>query len=177
VPQLPPVMCQAADVVERSADRPYAVIDVDGVLADVEHRLHHIAKRPKDWGRFFAAAADDPPLHAGIAMARRLAADHDIVYLSGRPERLRQVTLDWFARYDVPPGRLLLRDNRDRRPARLVKLGILRRLAQERPVSVLVDDDPAVCQTVRAAGFEVLEATWSHRQPELFEAQEADGRT
>jgi hypothetical protein len=170
-------MCQAADVVERSADRPYAVIDVDGVLADVEHRLHHIAKRPKDWGRFFAAAADDPPLHAGIAMARRLAADHDIVYLSGRPERLRQVTLDWFARYDVPPGRLLLRDNRDRRPARLVKLGILRRLAQERPVSVLVDDDPAVCQTVRAAGFEVLEATWSHRQPELFEAQEADGRT
>lgn len=162
---------------ERAAERPYAVIDVDGVLADVEHRLHYIDKRPKDWAGFFAAAGDDPPLHQGLALARQLAKDYEIVYLSGRPERLRRVTLDWFARYDAPPGRLLLRDNRDRRPARLVKLAIVRRLAQEREVTVLVDDDPAVCQTLRAAGFHVIEATWAHRQPQLFEAQEADGRT
>jgi phosphoglycolate phosphatase-like HAD superfamily hydrolase len=164
-------------VAVRTADRPYAVIDVDGVLADVEHRLHYIKGRPKDWDRFFAAADKDPPLEEGLATARRLAKDHELVYLSGRPERLREVTLDWFARYDVPPGRLLLRDNRDRRPAKLVKLGILRRLARERVVSVLVDDDPAVCETVRKAGFPVLDATWSHRQPALFEAQEVEGRT
>ena len=36
-----------------------AVVDIDGVVADVRHRLHHVADRPKDWRSFFAAAADD----------------------------------------------------------------------------------------------------------------------
>jgi len=31
-------------------------VSIDGVLADVHHRLHHIARRPKDWPAFFAAA-------------------------------------------------------------------------------------------------------------------------
>ena len=157
--------------------RPYAVVDVDGVLADVRHRLHHLESRPKDWDGFFAAAPHDPPLAEGLAVSRRLAEDHELVYCSGRPERLRQATLDWFARHDVPPGRLLLRRDGDRRPARLVKLGILRRLADERPVDVLVDDDAQVCATARAAGFAVLEADWMPSAPVLREAQEGEGRT
>lgn len=157
--------------------RPYAVVDVDGVLADVTHRLHHLDERPKDWQSFFAAAGADPLLPEGLAVARRLAEDHELVYLSGRPERLRRVTLDWFSRHGLPPGRLLLRRDGDRRPARQVKLGVLRRLAEEAEVAVLVDDDAAVCATVRAAGFAVLEADWSAREPTLFRAQEREGRT
>lgn len=157
--------------------QPYAVIDIDGVLANVEHRLHHIERRPKDWARFFAAASDDTVYVEGLAVARRLAQDHELVYLSGRPEGLRRVTLDWFGRYDVPAGQVLLRRASDRRPAAQVKVGTLRQLARTRPVSVLVDDDPAVCAAARSAGFTVLEADWSHRQPVLFEAQESDGRT
>ena len=49
---------------------PFAVFDVDGVVADVAHRLHHVARRPKDWRRFFAAAPKDPPLAVGIDLAR-----------------------------------------------------------------------------------------------------------
>ena len=43
-----------------SPQQRVAVIDIDGVLADVGHRLHHIQGRPKDWAAFFAAAGDDP---------------------------------------------------------------------------------------------------------------------
>jgi hypothetical protein len=157
--------------------QPYAVIDIDGVLANVEHRLHHIERRPKDWAGFFGAASHDSVYAEGLAVARRLAEDHEVVYLSGRPERLRRVTLSWFSRYDVPAGRLLLRRVNDRRPAAQVKVDTLRGLARTRPVSVLVDDDPAVCAAARSAGFTVLEADWSHSQPVLFEAQESDGRT
>jgi len=32
--------------------RPLAVFDVDGVLADVTHRLHHLRARPQRWERF-----------------------------------------------------------------------------------------------------------------------------
>jgi hypothetical protein len=155
----------------------YAVVDIDGVLADVGHRLHHIERRPKDWDGFFAAAVDDPVLPEGLAVVRRLAVDHAIVYVTGRPERCRRDTVDWFARFDIPAGDLLMRRDRDHRPARQVKLGIVRSLAEQGTVDVVVDDDAAVCRTLRAAGFPVLEADWAREQPELFEAQEIEGRT
>ena len=67
------------------SDRPLAVFDIDGVLADVRHRVVHLEKRPKDWGSFFRAAPKDPPLEQGIETARRLAEVYEVVYLSGRP--------------------------------------------------------------------------------------------
>jgi hypothetical protein len=139
---------------------PLAAVDIDGVLADVRHRLSHLRQRPKDWDAFFAAAADDPPLDQGLAVARRLAEDHDVLYLSGRPERCRSDTARWLAEHGLPAGELLLRTEGDRRPARLVKVEALQRLAGEREISILVDDDPQVCEAAAAAGFQVLRADW-----------------
>lgn len=166
-----------------SADqqRLLAVVDIDGVLADVRHRLHFLDERPKDWDGFFAAAVDDPPLEEGVSTARRLAEAFTMVYLSGRPERCRQDTLAWFEKHDVPEGDLLLRPMGDRRPARLVKVEALDRLSRDVPVAVLVDDDEQVCTAARAAGYDVLPATWMEEEPGQHEAlrraQEDEGRT
>ncbi|HJU97263.1 MAG TPA: hypothetical protein VJ644_04755 [Jiangellaceae bacterium] len=162
---------------DRAAVQPYAVVDLDGVLADVTDRLHHLDGPRKNWPAFFAGIPDDPAYPEGLAVVRELAADHDLVYLSGRPEHTRTASLDWLHRHDAPPARLLLRRDNDRRPARIVKVGLLRRLQRERPVAVLVDDDPAVCQAARDAGFRVFEATWGRREPTLLDAQERLGRT
>jgi hypothetical protein len=51
------------------APRSLAVLDIDGVLADVSSRLHHLQRRPKDWSAFFAGMADDPVLAPGFALA------------------------------------------------------------------------------------------------------------
>jgi hypothetical protein len=56
-------------------------------------------------------------------------------------------------------------------------VSVLRRLAAQRTVAVVVDDDAAVVRAVRAAGFAVLHAEWMSAQPSLFEAQETDGAT
>ncbi|CAA9341943.1 MAG: hypothetical protein, SCM10.04c [uncultured Nocardioidaceae bacterium] len=160
--------------------RPLAVIDIDGVLADVRHRLHHVVARPKDWDAFFAAAPDDPVLETGLETARRLAEVCDLVYLSGRPERCRRDTLEWFTRHHLPAGELLLRRPDDRRPSRIMKVEVLDRLSQDASVTVLVDDDPLVCQAAREAGYDVLPAHWmgeSAEQETLISAQEVDGRT
>jgi hypothetical protein len=156
---------------------PWAVLDIDGVLADVGHRLHHLDTRPKDWDGFFADAPDDPLLPEGTAVAARLAGQMRIVYLTGRPERCRHDTEDWLRRHGLPEGRLLMRPDRDRRPSRLYKLDQLRRLARQGPVGVLVDDDDAVVAAARNAGFAVLHADWAAAQPGLFGAQEVEGRT
>ncbi len=157
--------------------RAIAVIDIDGVLADVRHRLGHLDKRPKDYRSFFREAVKDPALPQGLDTARRLAEVYEVVYLSGRPERLRAVTEAWFERHDLPPGRLVLRPPDDYRPSSVWKVERLEELAETRTVAVLVDDDPRVLDAARRAGFDVLPATWMGEHSALREAQERDGRT
>ena len=157
--------------------RMVAVVDIDGVVADVRHRLRHVTERPKNWGAFFAGAADDPVLSEGEETVRRLAEVYDIVYLSGRPERLRQVTERWFRQHGLPPGPLVLRPADDHRPSRFFKVEVLRRLAETRTVVVLVEDPWVVVDEARQAGFDVLPATWMGEHSALREAQERDGRT
>lgn len=157
--------------------RPLAVFDVDGVLADVRHRLHHVESRPKRWDAFFAAAVDDPPLAQGVQLALASAEDCEVVYVTGRPERCRADTLAWFARNGLPEGQLAMRGERDRRPARQAKLQLLQRLAVDRVVAVVVDDDLQVCAAYERAGYRVLRAGWMGTAPALEAAQEDEGRT
>jgi hypothetical protein len=160
------------------SQRPIAVLDIDGVLADVRHRLHFIENAARDWDGFFGAMPDDPPLVEGVAVARRLGLDHDLVYLTGRPERTRAATAAWLAFHELPRGQLIMRSDRDRRPARVTKPALLRRLANSgRTIAAVVDDDPAVASALEAAGWPVLLADWQARPASLDEAQERRGRT
>ena len=67
-----------------------AVFDIDGVVADVRHRLHHLRSAANDGGAFFArrgrrsAAARGRPRWSPI-----WAQEHEVVWLTGRPEWLR----------------------------------------------------------------------------------------
>ncbi|HVF03403.1 MAG TPA: hypothetical protein VNA20_01045 [Frankiaceae bacterium] len=157
--------------------RPLAVVDIDGVVADVRHRLHHIESRPKDWPAFFAAADADPPLAEGVARVQALQDDHDVVYLTGRPDSLRRTTEEWLARHGIAGTKLVMRRRGDYRPARVTKAEELRRLARTRTVAVVVDDDPEVCDALRAAGWPVEQAEWVPHSRTLRAAQERDGRT
>ncbi|MEV5953195.1 hypothetical protein AB0M11_05315 [Streptomyces sp. NPDC051987] len=157
--------------------RPIAVFDIDNTLADTAHRQRFLEGRPKDWDAFFAAAPHDPPIAGGIALAVATAEECEIVYLTGRPERCRRDTLDWLAAHGLPEGRVHMRRNADRRPARHTKLEILGRLAERREVRVLVDDDELVCDAAERAGFTVVRARWADRSTVLEQAQEGEGRT
>lgn len=154
-----------------------AVFDLDNTLADTAHRQRFLEVRPRDWDGFFAAAPQDPPIAEGVALVKESTGECDIVYLTGRPERCRRDTLDWLAAQGLPEGRLLMRSGTDRRPARFTKLEMLRRLARNREVRVLVDDDELVCDDAERAGFPVVRARWADRSAALADAQEREGRT
>ncbi|MCG7208820.1 LNS2 domain-containing protein [Streptomyces arenae] len=160
-----------------NSKRPVAVFDIDNTLADTAHRQRFLERAPRDWDAFFSAAPLDPPLAEGIALAVASAAECEIVYLTGRPERCRRDTLDWLAAHGLPEGRVHMRRDSDRRPARRTKLEILRRLAARRAVQVLVDDDELVCDDAERAGFTVVRARWADRSATLEQAQEGEGRT
>ncbi|MGW4873408.1 phosphatase domain-containing protein [Streptomyces chartreusis] len=156
---------------------PLAVFDLDNTLADTAHRQRFLERKPRDWDAFFAAAPQDPPIEEGVAMARKSGEECEVVYLTGRPERCRRDTLDWLAAHGLPEGRVYMRRNDDRRPARRTKLETLNRLARTRDIRVLVDDDELVCEDAERAGFTVVRARWTAPSAALKSAQEREGRT
>lgn len=158
-------------------NRPLAVFDLDNTLADTAHRQRYLERKPRDWDAFFAAAPQDPPLAEGIALALESAEECEVMYLTGRPERCRRDTVDWLTTHGLPEGRIWMRRDNDRRPARRTKLEILRRLARTREIRVLVDDDELVCEDAQQAGFTVVRARWAATFAALKVAQEREGRT
>ena len=168
-------------LIEDTSLQPLAIVDLDGVVADVRHRVRHVERHPKDWGAFFAAAVHDPPHEEGLAVVRRLTLDHEVVFLTGRPERTRRDTVRWLRGHGLDGHRLVMRPEHDHRPAAQVKVGLLRKLADGREVAVVVDDDLDVVKAMQRAGYPTLHATWEPRsrkdQRSLHIAQEDEGRT
>jgi hypothetical protein len=152
-----------------------AVFDIDGVVADVRHRLHHLNRRYA-WNAFFDAADQDTLLPEGARLVADLGQEHEIVWLTGRPEWLRRTTTDWLVEHGLPDGELHLRPNGDYRPAPQYKVSVLRKLAP-RGVAAVIDDDDEVIQAALAAGFPAVLADWVPRNAALRRAQDRDGRT
>nr|WP_202417400.1 hypothetical protein [Pseudonocardia sp. SID8383] len=152
-----------------------AVFDIDGVLADVSHRLHYLDVHR--WEKFFAAAHADPLLDEGADRLRAAQDEHDVVYLTGRPERNRRLTETWLRGFGLPTGPLFMRPDDDHRPARYVKREVLRLLAREREIAMILDDDPAVVRVLTEDGWPVELATWLPHSSTLQDAQENQGRT
>lgn len=132
------------------------IFDIDGTLANAEHRLHHIVPDPnrlyeepfkKDWDAFLSdeAVAKDAPIPQTwrILSALLFDAHATILFITGRPESQRQVTHDWLYREDCehrclprdywrrcPASRrpvLYMRKYGDRRPSHIVKEELLHR--------------------------------------------------
>jgi len=138
--------------------KPTIIFDVDGTLADLTHRLHHIlepdgSERPKDkknWPAFFAAAKDDLPINEIIILAQAIESDRlnpgtpgdfAIVLASGRTAETRKATEDWLAKHKVPYDHLFMRRAGDHRDDHIVKkeyVGTMREMGY-RPILAFED--------------------------------------
>lgn len=115
------------------------VFDIDGTLADVEHRMHYIMPQPpKDpvTGRkvmrrfdlFHKACVDDTPIWPVVDVYLRFIADPNVrvVLLTGRPMSARYDTEQWFIRnglegydalYTKPSGQDMMPDKESKSQA------------------------------------------------------------
>ena len=80
--------------------RPLYIFDLDGTLALIEHRLHFIQQKPKDWRAFFAAVGDDKPNEPVIRVYKALReAGAECWIWSGRSDECQEATKDWLAKH------------------------------------------------------------------------------
>jgi phosphoglycolate phosphatase-like HAD superfamily hydrolase len=136
---------------------PIVVFDIDGVLSDPSHRLHHMEKSPRDWKSFFGAAARDPVKAEVLAQLLTESESARIILMTGRPVSMRDVTRRWLDQAGIPDFPVLFRASTDHRPAKDVKEEMLSDLGGPSVVVRLYEDDQDVVQHLRALGYSVIE--------------------
>lgn len=117
------------------------IFDIDGTIADLTHRRHFVASKPKNWDAFFAGIADDKPITPVISVLNCLFAKNFIILCTGRGEEYREQTVQWLDRHGVEYDALYMRPAGDYRPDDIIKEELLDQMIAEGHKPQLVFDD------------------------------------
>lgn len=151
------------------------ICDVDETILDNHHRQHLLGDGPrKNWDAFLhpdAVAKDTPIPKAKEGLQHLVAAGGQIVFLTGRNERLREVTLFSLRTHfgiSPPPEHLIMRPDGEITKATEFKGRVLQQLRNRyivRPF-VYIDDDAYMWPVAARYGV-VLRAPhcWEHLNP------------
>lgn len=74
------------------------IFDIDGTLADVTDRLHHLeGSNEGKWDRFYKDCGQDKPIDQTVNILNAMwYAGYNILFYSGRTETVRDMTIDWL---------------------------------------------------------------------------------
>lgn len=142
---------------ETKLRQAFYVFDLDGTLADCQHRVHHLER--KDWRAFFAACADDKPIAPIIELMLRLwraSPRNRIEIWSGRSDECRAQTVEWLHANGIVSELLTnMRREGDHRPDHIIKREFL--LASDARPDIIFDDRNQVVDMWRAEGLTCLQ--------------------
>ena len=133
------------------------IFDIDGTLADVSERLHHIKKKPKDWDAFFKEIPQDKAIRSMVRLCNILYESGIKIFLcTGRREKDRAETVKWLAQQGVNYHELILRPDGDRRSDILVKREMLSGIDRSK-ILFVVEDRSGVVEMWRSEGHVCLQ--------------------
>lgn len=135
------------------------IFDVDGTLANTDHRKHFLEQRPKDWAGWHSFAYLDKP-HRDIVQFTDVAVDlgYEVLICSGRSEDHREMTERWLETYDIGYAALYMRAAADFRDDSIIKLELLERMRADGFDPILAfDDRDRVVAAWRSAGIRCLQ--------------------
>ncbi|MBX7147071.1 MAG: hypothetical protein K1X44_07170 [Alphaproteobacteria bacterium] len=137
------------------------IFDLDGTLANIEHRIHFIQGKKRKWRDFFAACIDDKPHEAVITILQALYPLFKIYIVSGRSDEVRKQTEDWLRLNHVPYHHLIMRKEGDHIPDTILKISWVHQgLIPKDHILCVFDDRNKVVKMWRDAGitcFQVVE--------------------
>ncbi len=96
------------------APGPAVVVDMDGVVSEASGRQHFLDRPGRgDWEGFFDACGDDPLIPETARLLELLDPGVAVVLLTGRPVRVRPLTLAWLERHELRWDLLVMRARGD----------------------------------------------------------------
>jgi predicted secreted acid phosphatase len=138
-------------------DEEIVIFDIDGTLADVSERVHHLEKKPKDWDAFFQGIPQDKAIRSMVRLCNILhESGLKILLCSGRSEQYRPETVEWLAQQGVEYHELILRRDNDKRSDAVVKREMLAGLDRSK-ILFVVEDRRGVVEMWRSEGLVCLQ--------------------
>jgi hypothetical protein len=135
------------------------VFDIDGTLANIEHRRAFVATKPKNWKAFNAGIVNDTPHEDIVHLSSMLVAcGNTLLLCSGRGEEHRSETVNQMNDFGVLYSRLYMRPAKDHRPDYVIKVELLQQIRKDFGEPFLwFDDRNQVVDAIRAEGVRVLQ--------------------
>ncbi|WP_417610564.1 hypothetical protein [Parasphingorhabdus sp.] len=145
---------------EETNQRPTVLFDIDGTLADIEHRRKLVQREKPDWKSFNAQMGEDRPNWPIVSLYRSLwsTSEYDLILVTGRNEAYRKVTEQWLTWNAIPFGDMYMRGDNDFRSDHVIKEEILSHLlSRGKRILFVVDDRQQVVDMWRRNGITVLQ--------------------
>lgn len=136
------------------------IFDLDGTLADIDHRLHFVQGDSKDWDAFYAACVDDTPKQNIIELLNCMNdAGHGIVISSGRSAQTLEATNQWLKKYGVVYDAIYMRPEGCYVPDQALKKAWLDegKFGPKENILFVVEDRDRMVQMWRGAGLTCLQ--------------------
>ena len=138
------------------------IVDIDGTLADIDHRVHHIQKDTKDWKSFNDEMGGDKlnPWCKDLIIAMKKQGNL-IILLTGRDVEHKNHTQTWLKDNQVPYDYLFMRRLGDMREDDVVKEEIfLQEIKEQFQILFVVEDRLKVVKKWRELGIVCLQCDW-----------------
>ncbi len=120
--------------------------DIDGTIANNDHRQHYLEGK-KDWEGFFSELINDEPIFSIInKVIEEYNAGKEIVFLTGRPERYRYNTTLWLKKYFNFELKILMRKNKDHRNKLIIKREIFELNFDVKDIFLIFENDDELVQ-------------------------------
>ena len=138
------------------------LVDLDGTLADIEHRVHHVQSDQKDWKSFNEGMHADELNHWCADLVKAMQGEsYKIIFITGRGESTRPMTVEWLEKKAITYDHLYMRPLKDRREDFEVKKEIYeKQIKDDYKVVFVVEDRASVVKMWRSIGLVCLQCDW-----------------
>jgi FMN phosphatase YigB (HAD superfamily) len=140
----------------------FVIFDIDGTIADCSHRVQYA--QTKQWDEFHLRCMEDRVIVDVADLMIELSLRHDIILLTGRPEKYRFMTERWIdlCGLDGFYNELIMRPDGDWSPDYQMKIDALERKFGDKQavldnVWLVIDDRESVVEGLRNYGLTVLQ--------------------
>lgn len=136
------------------------LFDIDGTLANIEHRRAYLKENPPNWNKFNELMGLDIPNYPIVSLYKNLwqSNEYAIELVTGRNEEFRKITEQWMIWNEIPFNKIHMRKDKDNRPDHIIKKEILDELLKSGyEIEFVVDDRQQVVDMWRANGIVCLQ--------------------
>lgn len=135
------------------------LVDIDGTLADIEHRVHHVQAVEKNWKAFNQEMHKDKLNFWCLDLIKAMQDQNfKVIFITGRGEDTRESTIAWLEKHKVTYAELFMRPLKDRRDDFEVKKEIYQKIISKKyKVSFVVEDRASVVKMWRELGLVCLQ--------------------